>query len=270
MSRRMRHLRATVMAAMCALVLAACAPLFPSEPQGPFVGDWRLVQAGWGEAEFMVAGAGITLTSDGETVRGFSGCHAYAFTLTGELTALRIGGPVDEATAPPPGLAVCDGKLDRFESRFLSALLAADTAKMQSGALRLTDGTSYLVFTRIRPFPGARLNGTEWELEGYGETWESTWTAELVGSPTLRFLGRDRFVGDLGCGSVTGTYRVVRTEAVVVSLQRFGADGCLSPFSEQDQLLTQFLDGFRADLTGNHLILTHERLKLLYRAVPPG
>jgi hypothetical protein len=271
MSRRAVHsLRAAALWLLCALMLASCAPLFPSEARGPFVGDWRLVQAGWGEAEFTVAGAGITLTSDGETVRGFSGCHSYAFTLTGELTALRIAGPVDAATAPPAGLAACDGKLERFESRYLSALLAADAGKMRNDTLRLTDGTSYLVFTKIPPFPERQLTGKEWRLEGYGETWGNTWTAELVGSPTLRFLGQDRFVGDLGCGSVLGTYRVVRTQVFVVSMQRFGADECLSAFSGQDQLLAEFLDGFRATLTGDHLILTHERLQLLYRAGTPG
>ena len=107
-------------------------------------------------------------------------------------------------------------------------------------------------------------------LEGYGDTWRDTWSVDVIGSPTLRFVGRDRFLGSLGCGSIVGTYRVVRTEVFVVSLQRFGAEGCLSAFSEQDQLLAQFLDGFRAVVAGDYLILTHETLQFVYSSVPPG
>jgi len=269
--RAVRALRAAVLAVVCGLALAACAPLFPSEAHGPFVGDWRLVEAGWGTARFTIKGAGITLTSDGETAWGFSGCRSYAFGLTGETEAFLIGGPVEGApTGPPTSLASCNGVLERIESRYLNALLASDTAELRSSELRLTDGRSYLIFTAIPPFPWPRLAGTEWELEGWGETWRDTWTDEVIGSPTLRFLGPDRFVSTLGCGSIVGTYRVVRTDVFVVSMQRFRSPGCISVFSEQDQLLGQFLNGFRAYLTGDHLILTHERLQLVYRAVPPG
>src|SRR3712207_9546942 len=69
------------------------------------------------------------------------------------------------------------------------------------------------------------------------------WTVDVVGSPTLRFVGTDRFIGTLGCGSIVGTYRVVRTEVFVVSVQRFGAEECLTAASDQDRLLAQFLDG---------------------------
>ena len=270
MRRAVRRLRAAVLALLCAVALTSCAPFFPSEADGPFTGDWRLVEAGWGDARFTIEGAGITLVSDGESVRGFAGCNDYAFRLAGEADALSFGEPLDPGQRTFTGLEVCRGWLERIESRYLTALLAADRAEVRRSTLRLTGGSSYLVFAAIPPFPGQQLVGKEWVLEGYGDTWRDTWTVDVIGSPTLRFLGRDRFVGTLGCGSIIGTYRVVRTEVFVVSLQRFGAEGCLAAFSEQDQLLAQFLDGFRAYLTGDHLILTHNRLQLVYSAVPPG
>jgi META domain len=266
-----RRLRAAVLAGTCVLTLASCSAIFPAEADGPFVGDWRLVQAGWGDARFTIEGAGITLVSDGETATGFSGCRDYTFQLTGDTAAFRVDAASDpEPDAPPTGLEVCNGPLERIEARYLSALLGAERATIRDEELRLTAGNSYLIFTAIPPFPGPRLTGVEWELEGYGDTWRGTWTDDVIGSPTLRFLGRDRFVGTLGCGSLVGTYRVVRTEVFVMSLQRFGAEGCRSAFSEQDQLLGQFLDGFRAYLAGDHLILVHHRLQVVYRAVPPG
>ena len=266
--RAVRRLRAAALALVCGFALTSCAAFFPSEADGPFAGDWRLVEAGWGQARFTIEGAGITLVSDGRSVRGFSGCNDYAFRLTGDADALRVGEEVDPA--PPPSLGICSGLLERIEARYLSALFRAERAEVSDEVLRLTDGNSYLLFAAIPPFPLPQLVGTEWVLEGYGDTWQETWTVDAIGSPTLRFVGRDRFLGTLGCGSIVGTYRVVRTEVFVVSLQRFGTEGCLSEFSEQDQLLAEFLDGFRADVTGHHLILTHERLQLVYSAVPPG
>jgi hypothetical protein len=268
--RSVRRLRAAVLALLCALTLVSCAPFFPSEAEGPFAGDWRLVEAGWGDARFTIEGAGITLISDGRSARGFSGCNDYAFRITGENGGFRLGNAIESGpTAPPPRLGICRGWLERVESQYLTVLYAVDRAEVGFGELRLTDGYRYLLFAAIPPFPGPQLVGTEWVLEGYGDTWRDTWTVDVLGSPTLRFLGRDRFLGTLGCGSVVGTYRVVRTEVFVVSMQRFGAEGCISAFTEQDQLLAQFLDGFRAYLTGDHLILTHERLQLVYSAVPP-
>jgi META domain len=269
--RAMRRVRAAALALVCGLALVSCAPFFPSEADGPFPGDWRLVEAGWGEARFTIEGAGITLISDGQSIRGFSGCNDYAYRLTGDADGFRVGDAIDEGpAAPAPRLGICRGWLERVESRYLGSLLSADRAEVEADELRLTDGNSYLIFAAIPPFPGPQLVGTEWVLEGYGDTWRDTWTVDVIGSPTLRFLGRDRFVGTLGCGSIVGTYRVVRTEVFVVSMQRFGAEGCLSVFSDQDQLLAHFLDGFRAYLTGDHLILTHERLQLVYSAVPPA
>jgi hypothetical protein len=266
-----RRLRAAALAFLCALTLASCAPFFPAEADGPFPGDWRLVQSGWGEARFSIEGAGITLVSDGESVRGFAGCRQYAYRLSGETDEFRVGEALKPAlTEPPANYSACQGWLERIESRFLTALLVADEAQVSDDELRLTDGNSYLVFTAIPPFPGPQLSGTEWVLEGYGDTWLDGWNDDVIGSPTLRFLGRDRFLGTLGCRSLVGTYRVVRTEVFVVSMQRFGGEGCQSAYSEQDQLLAQFLDGFRASLAGEHLILVHERLQLVYRAVPTG
>jgi hypothetical protein len=267
--RAVRRLRGASLAILCALALASCAPLFPSEPDGPFTGDWRLVAAGWAESRFTIEGAGVTLASDGRTVRGFSGCNHYTFRLSGDAHALAVQS-LEPGGTELPHLQSCMGWLERIESRYLTALLGADRAEVGSEELRLSGKDSFLSFAPIPPFPGHQLSGTEWVLEGYGDTWRDAWTVDVVGSPTLRFLGRDRFVGTLGCGSIVGTYRVVRTEVFVVSIQRFGAEGCRSGLSSQDQLLAQFLDGFRAFLAGDHLILTRERLQLVYSAVPPA
>ncbi|MFC0678566.1 hypothetical protein ACFFGH_12020 [Lysobacter korlensis] len=261
----------TALALVCALTLAACAPLFPGEAEGPFDGDWLLVQAGWGEAQFTVAGAGITLVSDGESASGFSGCRQYAYAMTGEAEDFGFGDPLEPGPTADPyeDMLPCNGSLERIESRYLSVLLAAERAEVRGDELLLTAGNSYLFFKAFPPFPGPQLMGKQWVLNGYGDTWQDRWTTDVIGSPTLRFLSRDRFVGTLGCGGIAGTYRILGTEVFVTSLHRYGADGCLSAFSEQDQLLAQFLDGFRVIVVGDeHLVLAHRRLQLMYRALP--
>jgi hypothetical protein len=270
MRQTVRAVRALALALLCAFAVTACAPLLPGEPNGPFNGDWRLVQAGWGSSRFTVVGTGITLVSNGDSVVGFSGCREYAFELSGNAEEWSLGDPLNaEPGFPPPAdLAPCSGALERIESRYLGALLSADSAEVRHRELKLTDGTSFLIFTAIRPFPGPQLAGTTWELERYGDTWRLRWETDIVGTPTVRFVGEDRIVGTLGCGGFAGTYRVVRTEVFLLSFQRFGAEGCLSAFLEQDQLLAQFLGGFRATVSGDHLVLSHKRLQLVYRAVP--
>jgi hypothetical protein len=270
MRRAARRLRAIALAVLGVFAVASCAPLLPGEPDGPFNGDWQLVQAGWGDSRFTVAGTGITLISNGESAVGFSGCREYAFQLTGDSESFSFGDVLDRAPGfpSPADLTACGGSLSRLESRYLTALLAADSAEVRNQELMLTDGTSYLIFTAIPPFPGPQLVGSTWELERYGDTWRLREETDIVGKPTVRFVGEDRIVGTLGCGGFAGTYRVVRTEVFLVSFQRYGAEGCLSAFLEQDQLLAQFLGGFRATVSGDHLVLTHERLQLVYRAVP--
>ncbi|MDQ4137728.1 MAG: META domain-containing protein [Actinomycetota bacterium] len=265
----MRRVRFAVLAMLCAVAFTACAPLFPGQAEGPFNGDWMLMQAGWRDARFVVEGTGITLVSDGETVSGFSGCHEYAFRLNGDAEEFSFGEALDPGRSGPASgsFGACSGSLERVEARYLGVLLAADGAEVRDDELVVTAGHSYLIFAPIPLFPGRRLVGTEWVLEAYGETWRDEWATEMIGMPTLRFVGQDRIVGTLGCGGIVATYRVVRTEIFVLSLHRYGAEGCLSAFSEQDQLLAQFLDGFRAYLLGDtHLVLTHERLQLMYRA----
>lgn len=271
MRRAMRGVRALALATLSALVFTACAPLFTADAEGPFDGDWQLVQAGWGNTHFTVEGAGITLVSDRQTAAGFSGCREYAFELHGDADDFSFGEALEDGLPgrPSSGPAICNGSLERIESRYLTVLLAADGADVQSGELLVTAGNSYLVFRAIPPFPGHQLTGIEWVLDSYGETWRGRWTMDIIGAPTLRFLGQDRIVGTLGCGGITATYRVIRTEVFVTSLHRYGAEGCLSAFSEQDQLLAQFLDGFRATVVGEHLVLTHERVRLVYRAAEP-
>ena len=271
--RAMRWVRATALALVCALTVAACAPLFPAQAEGPFNGDWLLVQAGWGDARFTVEGAGITLVSDGRSASGFSGCHDYAYRLSGDAEDFRFGEALERQPSggayPFDDLVPCNGSLKRIESRYLTVLLAAERVEVRDGELLLTAGNSYLFFRAFPPFPGPQLLRTEWVLNGYGDTWQDRWTTDVIGTPTLRFVSRDRFVGTLGCGRIVGTYRVVRTEVFVTALHRYGAEGCLSAFAEQDQLLGQFLDGFRIVVIGEeHLVLMHRRMQLMYQAAP--
>jgi hypothetical protein len=270
MRRKVRGVLAGVVAALCSVALAGCGLLSTGDVDGPFVGDWKLVEARWG-AGLDLPRTGITLVSDGDSASGFAGCHEYAFELSGKPEAFKVGKPLEHGPSGPAtgDFGTCNSALDRIEARYLTALLSADSAQVRDGALVLTAGYSYLRFEAIPPFPGPRLAGTDWVLEAYGETWLDRWASDVIGVPTLRFVGSDRIVGTLSCGGILGTYRVVRTEVFVMSLHRFGDEKCLSSFSEQDQLLAQFLDGFRVTLAGDdHLVLTHERLQLQYRAAP--
>ena len=270
-ARLVRCLLAGLLALLGMVAVAGCAPLSPGNANGPFVGDWQLKEAVWGDTELTVEGAGITLISDGASAAGFAGCNEYAFELSGDPQDFRFGAALPHGPSGPAtgDFATCGGSLERIEDRYLTTLLAADDAEVRDGTLWLTAGDDSLRFETIPPFPGPRLVGTEWALMAYGETWLNRWATGVIGVPTLRFVGPDRIVGTLGCGGIAGTYRVVRTEVFVMSLHRFGDEDCPSSSSAQDPLLAQFLDGFRVTLVGDdRLVLTHERLQLMYRAAP--
>jgi hypothetical protein len=105
----------------------------------------------------------------------------------------------------------------------------------------------------------------------YGETWLDRWASGVIGVPTvgLRFVGSDRIAGTLGCGGFAATYRVVRTEVLIMSLHRTDAEGCPPAVREQNRVLADLVDGFRVRLVGDdHLVLTHERVQLMYRTAP--
>jgi heat shock protein HslJ len=264
-----RAFGAAVVAAVSAMLVAACAPFLPGSPDGPFNGDWLLVEAGWGDTGFRVDRAGITLMSDGRSAAGFSGCSEYAFELSGDADEFRIaeavGGNSSSVTADE--LVTCHGYLDRLESRYLSLLLAADEVERTDTELVLRSGDSSLVFVAFPPVRSSELLRTEWVLSGYGNTWQDRWSTDIVGSPTLRFLDDERFVGSLGCGGFVGNYRVVRTQLFVTTLHRQATEECRSEGSAQDALFARFLDGFRVIVLGReHLVLLHNQTQLFFTA----
>ena len=104
-------------------------------------------------------------------------------------------------------------------------------------------------------------------MMAYAETRADRWTTEVIGCRGCASPVPTGSSAHLGCCGVVATYRVVRTEVFVMSLQRFGAEECVSWFCEQGHLLAQFLDGFPVTMVGDdRLALSHERLELMDRA----
>lgn len=269
MRRTVRAALAGALACLGALASAGCAPLVPGESTGPLVGDWLLLEAGLADAPLEVEGAGITLISDGASAAGFSGCSEYAFEVSGDSEDFRVGVALEQTQSDPAtgALPACEESLERVESRYLAALVGADRAEIRDDGLWLTGADGTLHFEPIPRFPALRLADTEWVMLNQARTSRDRWATEVVGVPTLRFVGADRILAPLGCGGVVATYRVVRTEAFVTSLHRVGDEECVRAFSDRDRLLTQFLDGFRVSVVGgDRLVLTHEQLQLTYRA----
>src|SRR5215218_287112 len=145
MRRKVRGVLAGVLAALSAVALAGCGLLSTGNAEGPFVGDWKLVDARWG-AGLELPRTGITLVSDGDSVSGFSGCHECAFELSGKPEEFEVGRPLEHGPSGPAtgDFGTCNSALDRIEARYLTALLAAESAEVRDGALVLTAGYSYL------------------------------------------------------------------------------------------------------------------------------
>jgi hypothetical protein len=271
MSRHRWRLLALVLAGALALTSGGVA--LARQQVGPLDGDWMLIQAEDEIGSFAVENAGISLIVRGQSVTGYAACGDYRRRLTGEPAALAFETPARTMEAREQ----CPPQLEEARELYLAALAATDRATLEGRTLRLLGEHIHLVFLAIPPFPEAQLAGTAWVLESFGETWSRQQVSPRVGTSTLRFLAGDRFTATLACGRTVGFYRVGRTEATTVSYDVVGpgtgAGSALCPRAAaiQDLRVAELLRGFRASVQGDRLILTRNRLQVVYRAAAgPG
>jgi hypothetical protein len=253
------------------LALTSGGLAFARQAVGQLDGDWELI-AGQDEGRpFPVENTGISLLVRGDSVSGFAGCGDYDLRLSGDAARLKIAAP---AGAAPRGREQCAPQLEEVRSRYLDALASASRAVLDGGMLRLAGAHTRLVFRAMPLFPVAQLDGTSWVLETFGETWSGQQIRPQVGASTLRFLGEHRFAARLACGRIVGLYRVARTVATTVSYDVLGPGAgsdrsfCPRAGAIQDGRVSEILRGFRASVQGDRLILTRDRLQIVYRAAP--
>ena len=266
MSRHRRPVTALVLAG--ALAIASGGVALAQQGVGPLDGDWTLIQAEDEVGPFAVENAGISLIIRGSSASGYAACGEYEARLTGDPAALAL----DTPSGPDEQREQCPPQLEEARELYLAALRATDRAWLEGGTLRLLGERTHLVFLAIPPFPEAQLAGTSWILESFGETWSRQQISPRVGTSTLRFLDGDRFSATLACGRTIGFYRVEGTEATTVSYDVVGpGTGAGSAFCPraaaiQDLRVSELLRGFRATVRGDRLILTRNRLEVVYRA----
>jgi heat shock protein HslJ len=251
--------------AICALAISACAGILPTQPAGPIEGDWLLMRADGLETSLPVADAGVSLVIDGDSATGFGGCGKYAFSLTGDTAHLRFGEPAPGTLRS--GRLFCAPDLEDAQAHYIGALRSSFLAVLTDHHLRLLGDKTMLLFRPAPPPP--RLTGTSWVLESHGDTWQTQQSTRVVGDTTLSFVGANQFVARLACGQVVGFYQVARSKIEVVSYARRGLHWCPVNALVDDLKVGDLLNGFRAEIDGDRLILTRNRLEVAFRAAEP-
>jgi heat shock protein HslJ len=254
---------------LAALFIAACGSAEESpgatSSAGPVdaTGSWLLTEGtANGQPIPLVSDAPITLTIQGASVGGQSGCNQYFGELTLVDGAVRIGGLGGTEMA-------CVDPVMAEEATYMQALAAVRAARRDGDALVLLGPDVELRFARQAAVPTAELVATTWILDSLVQ---GDAVASTIGEPaTLVFHPDGTFEGSSGCRKLSGTY--VETDAAddVIDFTVFTLDGeCAGGPADQDSHVVQVLrDGFRATIDGQQLTLTADGgLGLIYGAAP--
>lgn len=236
---------------------------------GPLTGDWMLIQARDAVGYFAVENAGISLTVSGRSATGYAACGDYRLDVHGDGGDLALR-PADEGPQEP--VERCPAQLEEVRELYLAALTSSSSATVENRTLRLAGGETELVYAAVPRFPEARLTGTSWVLQSFGETWSGPRNTPLASGSVLRFLDNRRVSTSLACRTAVGFYHVVRTEATLVlhnvtPILEPTSGYCPRPAALQDLFVSEVFRGFRATVQGDRLTLTRNRLEVVYRAL---
>jgi heat shock protein HslJ len=157
-------------------------------------GAWVLDAAASSLTE--VGDAVVTLTIDGDTAHGSSGCNSFSGAVTVDNTSVTFG---DLATTR----MACDEALMAAEAEFTAALAAVDTIEVADATLTLSnaDGTT-LVFTAVDP--SAEILG-EWSIVNYATTDAITGPVEGT-EPSITFLDDGTLSLATGCNTIASSW----------------------------------------------------------------
>lgn len=200
----------------------------------------------------------VTLTVDGESVSGHSGCNRYGGPVTVEGTTVRVGPLVSTQMA-------CEPAAMALEAAYLAALDAVTDVAQDGTALVLTGPDVELVLDPVTDEPAPELAGTTWVLDGMveGETVSSV----AGGEAELRLAADGTLRGSTGCRLFRGPWTATG-DTVTLGLLATDKRACPPDLRAQDGFVLSLLQGDLAVfLDGSRLTLTAPSGRgLTYRA----
>lgn len=222
-------------------------------------GTWELVEGRGTQGEVpIVDDYRITLTIEGGSVGGTSGCNSY-------FGDASIDGSSFELSGVGMTEIGCSRDVMESEDAYVAALQAAEKISRSGDNLTLTGTDTELRFEIEPPVPTADLIDTPWALESliYG-----TGNDGAVGSaePAELLLKSDGTIsGTTGCRELYGEWTENGDE---ILFTRFGVEGnCSDEIREQhDHVIGVLGDGFAPTIEGDRLTLIDRGgLGLVYR-----
>lgn len=163
--------------------------------EGPM---WLLTDAGDGAD---ASAADSTLTFQGGTASGNSGCNSFTGSYTIDGDSLTFGNLASTA------MACADPAVDELETVVLAGLGATKSYKMVGETLVLEDADANALLS-YSVAPAASLTGS-WEIIAYLTADQSAFTSPVVDSgAALTFADDATMSGSTGCNNVNGPFTV--------------------------------------------------------------
>ncbi|MGA7097202.1 MAG: META domain-containing protein [Acidimicrobiia bacterium] len=208
------------------LTLSACATR--SDSAASLDGDYQMTSGvADGESIPLQEDHPVTLTIDGDHVKGTAACNEYGGTIVVEGDHVTISDLATTEMACFPEESMVTGR------KFLAALTSVDTFEPDEGSLTLIGPGIQLDLQRQPAIPTSGLNGTVWVLDSLvdGETVSSV-TADRA---TLEMYTDGSMLGSTGCRTFHGGYSL---DGSRVTISQFRAEGTCGAMS-RDPLLAQ-------------------------------
>jgi heat shock protein HslJ len=223
---------------------------------------WEL-RSGYGpEGDIpLVANYPITMEIEGKGLNGKAACNGYGMTL-------RISGNSFVTRGASINQAGCTEKVERSESTFIAALLAAEAIERDGRSLTLRGPDTLLKFDEREPPEVAKLVGRRWELETLLFGADADSRAMPPVEPAFLILHEDgSFEGHTGCAPMSGEWI---SSVGQINFPLFTTEPpCPKRLDEQHRHQDTILgNGFRAKVKGEVLTLTgaHGFGGLVYRS----
>lgn len=210
---------------MAALLVVSCTGKAGDLPAS-VDGDYRLISGTIdGEPVPLQESHPVTLTINGDQVRGTAACNEYGGNVLIEGNHIAVSDLATTEMACFPVEAMTTGRI------FLGALAEVDTFDLEGETLTLTGDGTEMRLTKQQPAAGADLNGTVWVLNSLidGESVSSV----TPDRSTVEFYTDGSVLGSTGCRSFHGHYATTGSE---VKISDFTVEGTCDGVSRDPQM----------------------------------
>ena len=241
----MKRIALVIVLGLAAVACGAAAE--PTSSSDDFDGEWKFVRGRSADGAIpLVDDYDITLEIKGNAISGTAACNSYDGTATIDGTSFSGA----DFSMTEMG---CNRRVMIAESRYVDALVAADTIERNGDALHIFGRHVDLRYSLEPPPPDAPLEGTRWNLESIflGRSEGIAMSAhpaqlELDSDGTMR--------GTTGCRSFEG-HRLMNSRTVLVSDFETGGD-CIEGDRDQDEhVIAVIHSSFTTTIEGQSLTI---------------